>query len=124
MASHLFGEIKSIIVSANTVFGFSTGDSTPGLELLLDHFVAGCRRPSSLYIEPALGYCRQLTAVRSKTSPLEKGRSILQSTLEKGYEPAWNMLLQGQDEELVLGAEFESLCLEIMDPIWRAANED
>ncbi len=124
VASHIFGEIKSTIVSATTVFSFSSGDSTPGLELLLAHFAAGCRRPSPFYIEPALGYCRQLTAVRSKISPLDKSRSILQHTLEKKHEPAWNLLLQGQDEALVLGAQFETLCLEIMDPIWRAANEN
>ena len=123
VANHLFGGTKSTIVTASDVYNFSSGDTNPELELLLEHFVTGCNRPSSFFIEPALGYCRQVNS-RSGIPPLQKSRDILRDTLEKGYEPAWNLLLQGQDEESVLGAEFETLCLEIMSPIWSAANEN
>ena len=123
VANHLFGGTKSTIVTAGDVYTFSSGDTNPELELLLEHFVTGCNRPSPFFIEPAFGYCRQVNS-RSGIPALQKSRDILRDTLEKGYEPAWNLLLQGQDEESVLGAEFETLCLEIMSPIWSAANEN
>ncbi len=123
VANTVLGEIKSTIVSADTVLSFFPGDSSPGLEQLLDHFISGCLKPSPLYIEPALNYCRLLTNGKNKEWALGKSEVILQRTLEKGYEPSWNLLLRGQEEEPVLGAEFETLCLEIMYPVWSMANE-
>ena len=122
VANHILGETKSIIVTSSDVFTFSSTDSNPGLELLLDYFVAGSHMPSQFYVEPALSYCRQMTASRSKLSPLDKSIDAMDHILEKGYEPAWSLLLQGHDPASVLGDEFERLCLEIMHPIWSAAH--
>ncbi len=58
----------------------------------------------------------------TRVSPLDKAITTLNYSLEMGYEPAWNLLLQGRGEEPVLGPEFETLCLEIMNPIWNVAN--
>jgi len=123
VAKLLFGEVKSTIVTSGDVFKFSSTDSNPGLEMMLEHFVAGCHKPSQFFVEPALSYCRQLAAGRNKILPLDKSISSFQDILEKGYEPAWSLLLQGEDESSVLGADFEDLCLEIMNPIWGAASE-
>ena len=123
VANHLFGKTESTIVTAGEVYKFSSGETSPGLDQLLNHFMTGCHRPSSFFIEPALGYCRQADS-RSAIPPLQKSTEILRRILEAGYEPAWNLLLQGQDEEFILGAEFETLCFDIMSPIWSAANEN
>ncbi len=122
VANSLFGKTRSALVAADTVLNFSSDGSVPGLELMLDHFVKGCRRPSQFFVEPAFRYCDQLRKRNSRVSPLDKAITTLNYSLEKGYEPAWNLLLQGRGEEPVLGSEFESLCLEIMNPIWNVAN--
>ncbi|MBW2658302.1 MAG: exodeoxyribonuclease V subunit gamma [Deltaproteobacteria bacterium] len=123
VANCLFRERKSVLVAADAVFSFSAQNQMPDLELMLKHFAEGCRRPSSFFVEPALSYCDQLMKKNTKVSPLEKAGKTLQTSLEKGYEPSWDLLLRGNRDEPVLGSDFEDFCLEIMNPIRRAADE-
>ena len=90
---------------------------------MLHHFAEGYHSPSQFFVEPALSYCQQFAKKGDRESSLDKAEKNLQRSLEKGYEPAWNLLLQGWEEEPVLDALFESFCLKIMNPIRNMANE-
>jgi len=122
VAQHLFGDISCVVVSSSSVISFSSEDTVPGLELMLDVFSAGCTSPSSFYVEPALIYCKQLASKRARIPPIVKSLDYLHKSLDNGYEPAWNLLLQGHGEGPILGAQFESQCLAIMNPIWEAGH--
>ncbi|TKB25767.1 exodeoxyribonuclease V subunit gamma [Desulfopila sp. IMCC35006] len=94
----------------------------PDLDSLLDGFAEGCREPSLLYIEPAFVYARQQANPKAYIPPIDKARQLLVQSLEKGYEPEWQLLLGAQGEKVILGNAFEQLCQEIMCPVWGAAD--
>lgn len=43
---------------------------------------------------------------------------MYENGMEKGYAPDWALLNREQPAYEVLGAEFETLCLEFMVPLW------
>jgi exodeoxyribonuclease V gamma subunit len=94
----------------------------PDLLQLLKVYDEGCRRPSPLLVEPAFDYVRQLHASRASIPPLVKAQSRLQESLTKGYEPEWALLFRNREPEDILGARFENLCREILEPIWIRAH--
>ena len=93
-----------------------------GLEVLIEGFVQGCRAPSPLLVEPAFSYVRQLHAPCSTVPPLEKARERLRKSLEKGYEPEWDLLYRNMEVEAILDGRFEGLCHDFLDPIWRKTD--
>jgi exodeoxyribonuclease V gamma subunit len=111
------------ILATDTVVGFGSAADSPDLEKLITLFVEGCLAPSRLYIEPAFAYARQLANKRSRSQPIDKALQVFTTRLENGYEPEWELLLRGSGEEIVPGALFEPLCLEIMCSILGAADE-
>ncbi len=119
---HLVPIARTRIVAADRIVGFSGIGAGPDLGVLLAHFADGCRAPSPFFIEPALAYATQLASDRSKTPPLEKARQVCTTRLQNGYEPEWELLLGGSDDGGMVGTEFERCCLEIMCPIWSAAD--
>jgi len=111
------------IVAMDHIVGFDAGSDGPDLATLLLHFSDGCRAPSPFYIESALAYARQLANERSRVLPLDKALQTLNTRLQNGYEPEWELLLRGREEEDRLGDDFEQLCREIMCPLWDAPGE-
>ncbi len=114
---------RTMVVAEDITLGFSSCQALPGLEELLGRFLEGCRRPSPFYIEPAFVYVRQEESRWAKISPLEKAEISMRHRLENGYEPEWALLLDGSEQESLLGEEFEEFCRDFMGPIWRAADE-
>ncbi len=112
----------TLIVAEDVTICFSDCQPLPGLQELIKHFLDGCRRPSPLYIEPALAYVRQMVSSRAKLSPLTKAENVLFQSLANGYEPEWALLLSGTGGDNILGEEFELFCDAFMSPIWRAAD--
>ena len=102
--------------------GVELGQEQPDLEYMLDTFAEGCRSPSLLYVEPAFVYARQQASARASVAPINKARQAFVQSLEKGYEPEWQLLLGDQEIDSILGDEFEQLCQAILCPIWRAAD--
>ncbi len=111
------------IVTEDRVIAFSDAAERPDLEMLLNHFAEGCRAPSPFFVEPAFSYAGQLANTRARTSPLDKALLTLNTRLQNGYEPEWQLLLSGSGEEVGLGPEFERLCHEIMCPVWSVVDE-
>ncbi len=111
------------VIAKDGVKRFVEGEGQgPDLARLLDLFVEGCRRPSPLIVEPALGYVRQLHASRAGIPPLVKAESCLRDRIDKGYDPEWALLFRNREPQDILDARFEGLCREIMEPIWMRAD--
>ncbi len=121
-AQRLFGKSTTILVASDQVCHYSPDCPGPSLEYLLDVFAEGCHRPSRFFIEPSFVYCRQAGKSRATISPLEKARQKVRNTLDNGYEPAWQQLF-GDEGELMLDAEFEKYCHEIMAPVMQGYTD-
>lgn len=121
LAGHVLGAGKKVVAVLRDLDlqGLSAIDSEPGLNRLVELFQNACRRPSALYVEPALTYARQLSK-RSSVPPLAKAREKCQDSLDKGYEPEWSLLLQGVPVAEAIGEEFEGLCRTVFCRIWEA----
>ncbi len=122
---HLVPTAKTCVVATDRIVGFRGIGTGPDLGILLAHFAEGCRSPASFYIEPAFAYAGQLANNRAKTPPIDKALQVFSTRLQKGYEPEWELLLGGSGEDGragAVGTEFERFCLEIMYPVWSAAN--
>lgn len=122
---HLQPPAETRIVAEDALVCFGGAELSqgqPDLEYLLDIFAEGCRTPSLLYIEPAFVYARQQASARAGIAPIDKARQALIHSLEKGFEPEWQLLLGGQKIEVILGDDFVQLCRAILCPIWRAAD--
>lgn len=111
------------IVAKDSTIAFSGHRGGPGLEQLLALFAEGCRRPLSLFVEPALAYARQDASDRGRTPAIDKAMQVYRTRMENGYEPEWRLLYGDTPAEELCGEEFQQLCREIVCPIWRTANE-
>jgi exonuclease V gamma subunit len=91
------------------------------LTALLDLFDSGCRKPSSLFVEPALAYARQVlkNEGRGSTPPLEAARNVYRRDLARGYRPEWSLLYGELEAKTVLGSEFIAICEDIIVPLWQ-----
>jgi exodeoxyribonuclease V gamma subunit len=110
------------LVAVDGLAAFNGAGDGADLATLLAHFDAGCRGPSSFFVEPALSYARQEASDQARTPPLEKALQELNSRLAKGYEPEWELLLGGSGKNCQFMVKFERLCREIMCPIWGATD--
>ncbi len=98
-------------------------DDGVSLGSLLGYFQQGCGRPLPFFVEPAFAYARQMASRRAKVPPLEKALSVLNNSIEKGYQSEWELLLRGEEENSPMVAEFEQLALSIMCSIWEVVND-
>ncbi len=96
-----------------------TDSPQPDLETMVALFVDGCRRPSPLFVEPAAAW---LNKAEKGAGMLAAARASLADSLERGFEPETALLLRDTTVEAVLGEEFERLCRDVLQPIWRAAD--
>lgn len=92
----------------------------PDLEVLVDYFVAGCSRPSPLYIEPGMAWVKK--AVKNPVAAQEAAVSSLSRILEAGYDRELDLLLRNAVLEDLLGEEFVSVCQNVLQPVWSNAH--
>lgn len=112
------------IVAKDTTIALSDRTGGPGLERLLPLFAEGWCRPVPLLVEPAFAYARQEAAnKKARTPAIDKAMETYRRSMEKGYEPEWQLLYGNTPAEEVCGEEFRQLCHEIMCPVWRLADE-
>lgn len=115
-------KMEGVIAATDRLVRFPKGRSLFGLERLLELFERGCRCPSWLFPEPAFQYALQELNHRAKVSPLEKAIKTFEQSLEKGYEPEWEILYsQGIDDGW---HEFETLCKEFICPVVGSINDE
>jgi exodeoxyribonuclease V gamma subunit len=90
------------------------------LARLLDLYHHGCRAPSSLLIEPAWAYARQVVSNRGRgrKPPIEAARDSFRQDLSKGYEPAYRFFYRNLPLDEVLGDDFVACCEELLVPLW------
>ncbi len=94
------------------------------LGFLFNLFSDGCRRLSSLLVEPSFTYAQQhqLNSVRGKKEPLTVARQLFSRYIENQYVPEWNLIYQNRSAEDVLNDEFEALCQQLMVPLWETGH--
>jgi len=95
-------------------YTFSAGCGTePGLEILVQTFVDGCRAPSPLYLEPGMALLKK----QESPAALDAAISALVRYLERGYDPETLLLLSGCEVETVLGEPFIAATQAILAPV-------
>lgn len=112
-----------VVMKDKMVVFRSASGAGPSLEELIALYIHGKREPIKLLLEPALEYCRQLDRKSTIVSPLEKAGTVYLQTIEKGYEPTWQLLYKNLAVESVLDEDFVDLTKRIMMPLWRSCDE-
>jgi exodeoxyribonuclease V gamma subunit len=105
------------------VFDLEMGNDDD-LKLIESLFLEGNCGVSSLLVEPAFSYARQhrLNRTRGKKEPMEAARQLFSKCIENNYVPEWGLLYRNQSDENVLNKEFETLCQQLMVPLWETAH--
>jgi len=95
-------------------------DRTDDLSFLVELYLQGCQQPSSLHVEPAFAYAKQVISNRGRGRklPLDVARQLLQSHIEKGYAAEVALLYQDLGVEKILESGFEKLCDGFIVPLW------
>ena len=118
-------KLATSIVSRDytVVFDVQMGEDED-LEFLTSLFLDGCRRVSSLLVEPAFSYAQQhrLNQARGKKQPIDAARQLFLKSFENYHVPEWNLLYRNLNAEDVLNNDFESLCKRLMVPLWERAH--
>ncbi|BHH82796.1 RecBCD enzyme subunit RecC [Desulforhopalus sp. 52FAK] len=109
-------ESNTCLVTTEKAYRFSKDSTGPDLITMLDIFRHGQTKPSELFIEPAFVYARQIGGWGT-IDPLDKAKKALRDSLAKGYEPEWQLLLDGQSEDELLGESFEDIVVKVMVPL-------
>ncbi len=93
---------------------------------LLELYIHGCRVPSTLLIEPAWAYARQVVSNRGRgrKPPIEAARDAFRRELRQGYEPAYRFFYRDLPIEDVLGDGFAACCEGLLVPLWEAILAD
>lgn len=115
ISRHLGLPARTCIVARDKRVGFSGHPGSGVLIALLDHFAAGCRRPSPLLIEPAYAYMLE------KNNPLAKAQRRAAEIFATGRQPEWQ-LLYGETGDGIDWAAFAQVCQELTCPLWDAAD--
>jgi exodeoxyribonuclease V gamma subunit len=95
-------------------------DRTDDLSFLVELYLQGCQQPSSLHVEPAFAYAKQVISNRGRGRklPLDVARQLLHSHIEKGYAAEVALLYQDLGVEKILESGFEKLCEGFIVPLW------
>ena len=112
------------LVTPQETVTFAADRRGPSLEVLLQLFVEGCRRPLPLLLEPALACAQEEAKSGDEGLSLAKAVKVYERFMEEGYAPDWQVLYRGLSAEEVLGGEFLDLCREVMCPLWRCVDAD
>jgi len=93
------------------------------LKLLENLFLEGICGVSSLLVEAAFSYAKQhrLNRTRGKKEPMEAARQLFSRSIDNNYVPEWDLLYRNQSDEDILNTEFETLCQQLMVPLWERA---
>ena len=97
-------------------------DHPDDLAFLVHLYLKGCQLPSSLHVEPAFAYAKQVISNRGRgrKSPLEVARKLLYDQIEKGYAAESALLYQDLGVEKILDSGFEKLCEDFVVPLWES----
>jgi len=110
------------VVCTDGVVCFSSCHARPGLETLLDIYFQGCQAPSPFFVEPAFAHLQKSLKTADPEQPLKAAREKYLHSMEKGYEPEWETLLEGAAVTELFDERFEELSRTVMHQIW--SNRD
>lgn len=111
---------KTYLVAAEGCYQFAdreAGADIPSLQTFVTAYLRGCHRVLPFYIEPSFIYAKQAASSRARVPPLTKALDHLNNSIEKGYQPEWELLLSG-GEDFSETAEFEELAKTLMCPLY------
>jgi exodeoxyribonuclease V gamma subunit len=109
------------VIARDRLITFKTDmDRIDDLAFLVHLYHEGCQLPSSLHVEPAFAYAKQVISNRGRgrKSPLDVAQKMLRSQFEKGYTAELALLYQELGAEIILDSAFEKLCEDFVVPLW------
>ena len=118
-------DATTVLVASDKQFSLQAHQSEEfisDLEIIIEHFLDGCKHPSEFYLEPALAMLDQKGKPRAKISPIQKAIDELNSQIQSGYNPELALLLQGANGEEIIDETFDELSETLLGPVWRVAN--
>lgn len=93
--------------------------SEEDLLYLITLFQHGNRKPSPLFVEPAMAYAEQVITNRGRgrISPLDKARQRYVQEIDRGFCPERELLYRDTPIDQILGEVFESICTCLVLPV-------
>ena len=106
------------------VFFSKESSNTGDLEDLLALFMEGQRMPSRLLLEPVMKYAGQAekNEAGGKGDPLAQAGKSYSYSMEKGYEPEWELLHRGTASSDILNREFQQVADWFYTSVWKTAQ--
>ena len=94
------------------------------LEKLLVLFQIGQNSPSILLVEPAFAYAVQNAKIEEggRGNPAAKVEKAIENSLDKGFEPEWELLYRNRSLESLLTQEMFEMCSWFYESIWKRAH--
>jgi exodeoxyribonuclease V gamma subunit len=115
--THLLSKDKNLVLSP---------DVTDSKHLLawLAIYQQGQQQPNAFFVEAAFAYIQQARSKRATISPLDKAKDRLVFAISQDFEPELKRLYGNiADMNLVLNADFEQQCQELLQPVWNAMHD-
>ncbi len=95
-------------------------DSEALLVELIDHYIGGQQRPSSLLLEPAIAWQNQTQKKSAKVTPLHSAAKTYHKNLP--YDPYMQLLYKNLSVEEIMDGDFEESC-GLLTSIWLAKTQ-
>ena len=115
--THLLSKDKNLVLSPNV---------TDSKQLLawLSIYQQGLQQPNAFFVEAAFAYIQQSRSKRATVSPLDEAKKQLTKAIKKDFEPELKRLFGNvADLDLLLNADFEQQCQELLQPVWNALHD-
>lgn len=115
--THLLSKDKNLVLSP---------DVTDSKHLLawLAIYQQGQQQPNAFFVEAAFAYIQQARSKQARISPLDKAKDRLVFAISQDFEPELKRLYGNiADMNLVLNADFEQQCQELLQPVWNAMHD-
>jgi exodeoxyribonuclease V gamma subunit len=89
----------------------------------LEIYQRGLQQPNAFFVEAAFAYIQQARSATARTSPLDKAKDRLIHAITQDFEPELKRLYGNVDDmDLVLNADFEQQCQDLLQAVWNAAH--
>ncbi len=116
---------ETILLAKDTEVVFPAGSvEREDLQMLIELFREGQQSPSRLLVEPAFACALQSvkTEKSGKGDPAAKAITAVEKIFNSGFEPEWELLYQGQDQQAIMSQDFFDLCDWFYESIWKRAD--
>jgi exodeoxyribonuclease V gamma subunit len=114
--THLLSTDKDLVLSP---------DVTDSKHLLawLGIYQQGLQQPNAFFVEAAFAYIKQASSKQARKPALEVAKEKLAYAITQDFEHELKRLYSNvADMDLVLNADFEQQCQELLQPVWNAIH--